>query len=204
MVDATDYYRTAWLRCLQDTDANMAKFYRYCISSGPSKCSLAQIDSTPASIERALESLLTSLKDEPIAVPATATRGPEIITYSGVMDNIGISLYTPFTRFSTMAILLSDLIYGNGSTFAGLKQNSHDPSCPIQSRGDRVPRKSCQDQQAVEATWGILCSDGQNLNHLTKAGFKNYIEVMKEQGKWIGESRAVIPMNCIHWKGKTK
>jgi pimeloyl-ACP methyl ester carboxylesterase len=183
VVDATDYYHTTWLKDLQDTDAIMSKFYHYCTSAGPSNCSLAQADSTPSSIERTIESLIISLKEEPIAVPATATRGPEIITYSDVMNEIRTTLYTPFASFPKMADLLSNLIYGNGSAFADFKQKSHEPRCPLQNQGDEISKEKCQVATGPEATWGILCSDGQDRNHLTKEDFKNIIRVLKEQSK---------------------
>jgi pimeloyl-ACP methyl ester carboxylesterase len=204
VVDSTDYYRTTWLRNLQDTDAIMSKFYQYCTSAGPSNCSLAQTDSTPSSIEIALESLLIGLKEEPIAVSATATRGAEIITYSDVMNNIRPALYTPFASFTTMADLLSDLIYGNGSAFADSKQKSHEPRCPLQNQRDEALKEKCQVETGPEATRGILCSDGLDLNHFTKADLKNIIGVMKKQSKWLGENWAKIPLSCIHWKGKAK
>jgi pimeloyl-ACP methyl ester carboxylesterase len=204
VVDATDYYHTTWLKDLQDTDAIMSKFYHYCTSAGPSNCSLAQTDSTPSSIESAIESLIINLKEEPIAVSATATRGPEIITYSDVMNNIRTSLYSPFADFPKMADLLSNLIYGNGSTFADFKQKSHEPRCPLQNQIDEPLKEKCQVETGPEATWGILCSDGQDQNHLTKEDFKNIIKVMKEQSKWLGEYWAGIPLSCIHWKGKAK
>jgi hypothetical protein len=120
------------------------------------------------------------------------------------MNNIRTSLYTPFASFPKVADLLSNLIYGNGSSFADFKQKSHEPRCPLQNQGDEALKEKCEVETGPEATRGILCSDGQDQNHLTKEDFKNIIRVLKKQSKWLGEYWSGIPLSCIHWKGKAK
>ncbi|RDW65125.1 hypothetical protein BP6252_10776 [Coleophoma cylindrospora] len=205
VVNATDYYQTAWLTNLQDTDKIIDKFYDYCHLAGPGKCSLNTGNSTPADIEILVEDLLTRLQEDPISVQASMTRGPEIITYSDVMMLIRVTLYEPFIKFAPMADLLADVVHGNGSAFADYKQHGRTPNCPLDHCKSSAPyADSCQPMTGSETMSGIMCSDGDDVSNHTKEQFQENFAALYNQSKWLGAYWSLYAMRCAHWKGRAK
>jgi len=201
VVDSTDYYHAGWLSNLQDTDKIMEHFYEYCSAAGPSKCAMNLGNSTATEIKDRVESLIPVLKEDPIAVPGSISHGPEIITYSDMMQMIRVILYSPIKRFPQMAELLADLVHGNGSAFAIYKQELHIPSCPLQ--GCPNPNaEPCVQQTGWETTGAIMCSDSTDVTNSTKGDFKNMLAELVGQSKWMGEAWSTIPLQCLHWKGR--
>jgi pimeloyl-ACP methyl ester carboxylesterase len=201
VVDSTDYYHAGWLSNLQDTDPIMDHFYEYCSAAGPTKCALNLGNTTAAEIKSQVEALVPNLREDPIAVPGTATLGPEIITYSDMMQMIRNVLYSPIKRFPQMAELLADLIHGNGTAFASFKKQLHKPSCPLQ--GCPNPNaEPCLAPTAWETTAAIMCSDATDVSNGTKDDLKRIITTLIGQSKWMGEAWSTIAMQCIHWKAR--
>lgn len=193
--DSTDYYKTGWLSNLRDTDKIMDKFYTYCSAVDTDKCPLNVGKLTGAQIQALVENLVSSVKEDPIPVPATSTRGPEIITYSDIMTLIRDVVYKPLNLFPIQAQLLADVIYGNGSAFADHKVKSHKPSCPVDSCEKGV--QSCP-VPTDTAGWGIMCSDGQELSWSKNDWLQN-VDTLVGQSKWLGEYWGSINMECAHW-----
>ncbi|RDW56368.1 hypothetical protein BP5796_13243 [Coleophoma crateriformis] len=184
VVNTTDYYQAAWLTNLQDTDKIIDKFYEYCHLAGPGKCSLNTGNSTPADIEILIEDLLTRLQEDPISVQASMTRGPEIITYSDIMELIRVTLYKPFVKFAPMADLLADVVQDNGSAFADYKQQGRTPNCPLDQCKSSAPyADSCQPMTGSETMSGIMCSDGDDVSHHTKEQFQENVAALYNQSK---------------------
>jgi len=189
------------LKNLRNTDEIMDKFYDYCGSVGPTKCALNLGKSSASDIRASVETLISELKEDPIAVPRSLTRGPEIITYSDVMQMIRYSLYKPLKLFPEVADLLSDLVYRDGTKFADFKQKGHEPSCPLRECTEKM--KPCHPDN-METSAGILCSDGTDISNTTKEQFKEISAILYGESKWLGEVWATILMPCVHWKGKAK
>lgn len=199
--ESTDYYSTAWALNLKDTDKIMGKFYTYCSLAGPENCALNSGESSSSEIRQSVETIISSIKDDPLAVPGTATRSPEIITYSDVMRMIKSALYRPLAKFPEVAELLADL-RGNGSNFAVFKQASHKPSCPLEGCKDKEPAEPCYPDGAAGLAAGIMCSDGAELKDRSKEGFREYAATLYNQSRWLGELWAPLLVKCYHWKGK--
>lgn len=200
--DTDDYYHTGWLANLQDTDLVMEHFYEYCSIAGPSRCAMARKNSSTADIKAQIEALVANIKEDPIPVPGNSTRGPEIITYSDMMQMIRMALYKPLKAFPQMADLLADLAYGNGTAFAAFKQDAHKPSCPLQCKNPSSDTEPCLPPTSWETTSGIMCSDGIDVSNSTKDDFRGVLAELYGQSKWMGEVWSTIVVPCFHWKGK--
>ena len=197
--DSSDYYNTAWMRGLNDTDKIMSKLFQYCSIVGKEKCALNIDNSTSSEIRGSLESLISSLHQDPIAVAGNGTRGPEIITYSDVMMMIRKLIYRPLDFFPEMADLLADVVYGNGSAFAAYKQRAHKPTCLFSEFNS--DRDSCQPYSGGwEVTKAILCSDGRDITNTTKEDFKGIGKALYQQSRWMGEFWSTVTLPCVHWR----
>ncbi|KUJ24614.1 uncharacterized protein LY89DRAFT_634822 [Mollisia scopiformis] len=199
--DSTDYYKTGWLSNLRDTDKIMDKFYSYCSTGGNEKCPLNTGSLSPEEIQAVVENIVSSVKDDPISVPGTASRGPDIITYSDVMNLIKDVVYTPLKLFPIQATLLTDVAYGNGSAFADYKAKHHEPSCPL-NNCEKGAQPCVVPTERVGV--GILCSDGESIQDWTKKDWFDRVETLVGQSKWMGEYWSSITMNCASWKGRPK
>jgi pimeloyl-ACP methyl ester carboxylesterase len=199
--DSTDYYSTAWALNLKDTDKIIDKFYDYCSAAGPKKCAFNFETSDPVDIKASFESLISDIKEDPIAVPATSTRGPDIITYSDVMLLIRYTVYKPLALFPQLADLLADL-KGNGSAFADFKADHDKPSCPLQKCTEKAIKEPCYPDDGGEASAAIMCTDGADISEPTKEHFKEYAAALYNDSRWLGEYWSTIAIKCYHWKAK--
>jgi pimeloyl-ACP methyl ester carboxylesterase len=206
VADAHDYYSTSWMRNLNDTDKIMSKFYEYCSAAGPEKCAMNIGNSSPSDIQNSVESLMSSLHEDPISVPGNSTRSPAIVTYVDVSSMFRTMLYRPFRTFPEMAELLADLVYGNGTSFAVYKQSDYKRTCPLTDTEDEKGRgSSCQPpSEGEEITRVILCSDGRDISGTTKEDFKGNVTALYEQSKYFGLFWSSITMPCRHWKVRPK
>lgn len=200
MEDTDDYYSTAWLLNLRDTDKIMENFYSYCSTAGHDKCAINSGNLTSTEIKTLVEDIVSNVVNDPVAVPSSAERGPEIITYNDVMEQIKLSLYKPLGNFNSLANLLDDLTNGNGSKFADVKARGLKPSCPLECT---VGTGDCQ-QDGMEITSAIMCSDGVSVTHLTKEDIWENSKVLRGQSKWLGEFWTKITLSCAHWLAKPK
>jgi pimeloyl-ACP methyl ester carboxylesterase len=201
--ESNDYYQTGWITNLRDTDAIMHKFYQYCSDAGPEKCALNSGNLTAGDIEDLVETLVTDIADNPVAVTGSKTRGPEIITYSDVLELIRPSLYSPLALFPRTATLLDDIINKNGSAFADFKQTLHKPSCPLQNcAANGGSFKGDCHAIGSEAQSGIMCSDGVDVSYRTKEDVKKNAEFLYRQSKWLGPLWASITAPCPSWQAR--
>ncbi|RAH76647.1 hypothetical protein BO86DRAFT_348910 [Aspergillus japonicus CBS 114.51] len=201
--DVNDYYAGGWLTNLQDADVAWLSFFELCNAVGPEVCSFASGQGgLQATIDR-YENLLTTLKANPVAVPASGDRGPDIITYSDVKMLVMQGVYTPMESFERVARFLTDLTHGNGSAFAEYKQRERQdwrrtPPCdPSGSKPCMVPGENTD-----EAQMGILCSDGQDIRGIDKEKLRDYWHTLRNQSKTVGDIWAEIRFTCIEWKAR--
>jgi hypothetical protein len=157
--------------------------------------------STASEVKTTLESTISALKDDPISVPASSTRGPEIITYSDVRQLVFQAVYTPLEQFPEMADLLADVVYGNGSAFADYKQQGHTTFCPLDSCKTE-PHSCPRPGLSFEIPHAILCSDAVDATSRTKQDYVDYVAALYNQSHWMGEYWSVIAVGCSHWKAK--
>ncbi|KAJ6084640.1 hypothetical protein N7486_011440 [Penicillium sp. IBT 16267x] len=181
--DSRDYYAGNWLTNLQDADSTLQKFFEYCHEAGPESCPLA-LDNLHATTE-GYYNILADMASNPVAVPGSMTRRPDIITYSDVHAMVFQSLYKPMTLFPTMARLLADLSQRNGSTFADFKAKD--------LKATREPGYN------PEAQSGVLCSDGRDIHRIAKDEYREYWQTLQNQSQAIGNEWATIRLPCAGW-----
>lgn len=126
--DARAMYSGFWNTSILDTDKVMERFFESCQQAGPEQCSFST-GGTLSDLQMDLEDTLQSLKQTPLAVPGTETRGPDVITYSDVMRLIKDALYDPLRLFPVLADMLTDVSRGNGSAFADMKMAAKTSIC---------------------------------------------------------------------------
>jgi hypothetical protein len=74
----------------------MDRYFACCAEAGPARCALATTPTDSAEqIQRRVQDVLAKLKDYPIPVGRTATRGPNIITYDDLKRLVRLTLYEP-------------------------------------------------------------------------------------------------------------
>lgn len=124
-----------WNTSILDTDKVMGRFFESCQQAGPEQCSFST-GGTLSDLQMDLEDTLQSLKQTPLAVPGTETRGLDVITYSDVMRLIKDALYDPLRLFPVLADMLTDVSRGNGSAFADMKMAAKASICRPPSSSD--------------------------------------------------------------------
>ncbi|KAJ5929863.1 TAP-like protein-domain-containing protein [Penicillium verhagenii] len=181
--DSKDYYAGNWLLNLQDSDSGLQKFFEYCHEAGPGSCPFA-LDTLQGTREQYYDILIEIAKN-PVAVPGSFTRGPDIITYSDVYTMVVQSLYSPMDMFSSMAQLLVDISQHNGSSFADFKANNR--------KSNYLPGFN------VEAQPGILCTDGEDIHGITKEEYREYWHTLQNQSQALGNLWPTVRLPCAGW-----
>ncbi|KAI9761942.1 MAG: cytoskeletal protein binding protein [Chaenotheca gracillima] len=207
VADAPDYYRGGWLTNLMDTDAILDQFCKYCHEAGPERCAL--YSDSPDDIKIWFNSIVTSMKGNPLPVEALGGRGPDVITYSDVRGLIKDSVYKPVERFSSMAQLMVDVSSGNGSSFADHKAKElWSVSCssikPDQYGGLLPEQCRIRQDSRPEVNSGILCADGESISEMSPELYKDYWKFLRGQSALIGDFWAEIRMSCVGWKSRPK
>lgn len=201
-----DYFSGNWASNIQRADAAFDKFFDYCYQSGLKHCPF-YAEEDPQSIKLRYYELLFSLKRNPITVPASNTRSPDVITSSDVMSRVKDALYCPLQSYPPLAQLLADLSTNNGSSMANLKQAGVQPFHPPDKCKHNGPFSiACQIPYGWEdeASVGIHCSDAESSNSTTKESFKQYADLLTNQSRVMGPTWAEIRMSCISWKTRPK
>ncbi|PWY83504.1 hypothetical protein BO70DRAFT_370735 [Aspergillus heteromorphus CBS 117.55] len=201
VVDADDYYAADWLTNLVDADPAFDSFFEYCHTAGPASCPFALGDDVE-DLKSRYEQLLSNITVNPIAVPPSSSRGPDIITYSDVKVLVLQTLYKPMTFFELLARLLNDLEHGNGSSFADYKYETRSWTVPSSSCDTNDPSPECRlpGDSDYETGMNILCLDGPSIDGITKEEFRSYWAELREQSKTIGDSWTQVRLNCIRLK----
>lgn len=195
VLDAPDYYAGNWLKNIQDADHAFNAFFEYCHEAGPTGCALA--GGSPEDIKTRVDELIESLKTNPVAVPGSATRPPDIITYTDVKTTIKTAIYQPVQLFGLLAGFLADLSQNNGSSFADFKYQSAAGSCPGPDQPANVVGDNRFDSQA-----SIICTDGLSIDGISKDKYRRYWQTLRGQSKTIGDEWAQVRMPCNSWKAR--
>lgn len=96
-----------------DTDKTLAGVLSACVEAGPDHCALASSNSTAASLEKDIYSVLEKLKHRPIALEGL------IVDYTAVRTRILFSLYSP-TMYPDLLSLFDGLLSNNLTTIAAI------------------------------------------------------------------------------------
>lgn len=73
---------------MEDADAVVDSFSRYCFEAGSDRCPFGAGYNAAGAIEDRLKTLLEYIKEQPIAVSASQSHSPDVITYSDVIRMI--------------------------------------------------------------------------------------------------------------------
>ena len=194
-----------WTTNLQDTDLLFAKLAEYCYEGGPENCAIYDKDG-PAVIVASFQSIVTSFRNNPIAIPGNETAGPQVVTYNDLKLLFREIVYHPLLYFPLTAQVLHELSIGSGTSLAAWKADQQpslgkplSPQC--QKDGPYSP--SCfSNQRFWDATAGIACSDGLSRQDQTKDEYRAYANQVMAQSNLIGASWAEIQMPCTAWHAR--
>ncbi|KAG0645908.1 hydrolase [Hyphodiscus hymeniophilus] len=205
-VDYKEWTTCAHKNALHDTDIVMEAFYTFCHSAGPSNCALWS--PTPDLIKARLDTIIDSLKTDPIIVPASlslldTSELPELITYSSLKRLISTSLYQPVRFFPSFARVCSALENRDGAPFLdaatawGYKKKQF--SCDIPN----IPPGPNDVESNDDAFRAIMCSDGGEMTDSVEE-FTEYAEGLMEMSKAAGAVNILFRIACVGWKAKAK
>ncbi|KZF21501.1 hypothetical protein L228DRAFT_248214 [Xylona heveae TC161] len=206
VVDTPDYYQGGWLHNLQDSDLIVDKFCEYCSKAGPDHCPF-YTEGGAEGVKTRFERVLSSLKKQPIGVPANAAEGAEIVTWTDARVLIMNSLYVPYEQFPVVAQILLETEQGNGTSLARIKRSRRSPACPnTECRRAEPYSQWCMrpGENNFEVKAGILCTDGESLLDDTREDFESYLSELRRQSKWVGDIWAHIRLECVGWDPRPK
>lgn len=212
VVDASDYYSGSWMKNLEDTDQILANFHRYCSEAGPSVCPFWR-PGGPAAIREAYEHLLTAIRSDPLSVPGTGQRGPELITWTDIKLLVAYSLYSPLQYFPLLATLLNDLTHGNGSLFADYKTGNQrqlctSPRTPAEEEACHVPfSHACvlPGWSPYDVSSAVLCTDAPPEQvQFNESTFAAYWATLQRQSATMGDFWAQTRLSCAGWSARAK
>lgn len=204
--DSEDYYNGAWFSNLADADRILERFFFYCDQAGPDKCHFYTTGG-PSAIRDVYDKLIHDIFKVPLSVPASHTRGPDVITWSDIKSMVRLGMYQPLQFLELVADLLTDVTYGNGSAFADFKLHGHTLSCPSSECKDAGPfSPECNPAGAngLDSSAAILCSDGEWLGDVDEERFQEYWHALQNQSRVMGDWWAHNRLSCVGWKVKAK
>ncbi|RAL13150.1 uncharacterized protein BO97DRAFT_388928 [Aspergillus homomorphus CBS 101889] len=166
VMNAAQYYDNYWTDNVDQMDEAMEEFSSFCQSAGPEKCSFW--GPTPANITARMDGIIRQLQSHP--VPLSGVGGPELptlVTYSDLKTLFLNTLYTPLSKFPSMADILDQAERGNFSGLAGMYDQSNS---------------------ITDARLAITCADAYRENKLTTIeDFKTWAEYTISKSKYIGD-----------------
>jgi hypothetical protein len=113
---------------ITDADKILEKGYEECYAAGPSKCAIYSPDG-PSGSKSIFETTLESLRDNPLAVPAHASFGPEVVTYQDLLQLTDEMMYNPI-RIRGLFEVIKEISQGNGNSMTRIKALSVPSICP--------------------------------------------------------------------------
>ncbi|KAF9884741.1 hypothetical protein FE257_001303 [Aspergillus nanangensis] len=190
VVDAHRYYHSSGGTAIVDADAIFDQFATYCDSAGVQSCPF-HVAGGSAAIKAAYYALEEGLRNASIAVAATDSRGPEVVTYSDLKTLLRVAVYQPLTVFPLLARYASEAARGDGTGLADLK---------IKLRGGEVDecRVSPVDNEPY-ASVAVLCSDAVYLQGLDEDGFAERWSELTRDSRMIGDYWAAVELDCVRW-----
>ena len=210
VVDTADYHSGRRLTALQDTDTVLERLGQHCHVAGPKYCPLYTGGGAEKIVQR-VRGIMESLKRDPVGVPATGARAPQLITYSDVVRALFNSLYAPLQKFLPLAEQLIELSSGNGTSFVASKQQrQRQPiAIPPEESGDQVLPYTSQEcniqrQSPGDTRTAILCSDMDSTFGMTRLDFEAYVETLRQQSPMFADPFALVRMKCVAWSLKAK
>ncbi|KAG2019048.1 hypothetical protein GB937_005338 [Aspergillus fischeri] len=207
VVDVDKYYTGEGPDVIADADAIFDRFAFYCDTAGLDGCPFYR-HGGPAAIKAAYLELEAVLYNASVPVAPSATRGPEVVTWTDLKSVLRYSVYQPLFVFPLLAHYAKSLTEGDGSPMADFKQRSRSPSCPSDQCLQTGPWSGeCLEKGSNElyAMSAILCSDAPYLRDMDQARFQEAWASQKAQSFTLGDYwAAVTALGCVGHKSRPK
>lgn len=200
VMDVVDHYAGGWATNLVDSDMIITKYCEYCYQAGPEKCSFFT-GTSGRDVEARLDRVMQDLKVNPIAVPASGSRGPEIVTFGDVYLRMLSAMYFPYGWAEGFFDLLAEVEAGNGTSIAELKQSALAAvEVSLECEQDGPFSDACVASNYISGMGtinSISCMDTGGFTNITKEGFREYLVALKKQSKRIFASWARGKLSCL-------
>ncbi|KAH1491352.1 hypothetical protein KXV94_008810 [Aspergillus fumigatus] len=201
VVDVDKYYTGKGPDVIADADAIFDRVVVYCDAAGLDGCPFYR-HGGPAAIKAAYLELEAVLYNASVPAAPSATRGPEVITWTDLKTVLRYSVYQPLFVFPLLAHYAKSLSEGDGSPMADFKQRSRSPSCPSDQCLQTGPWSGeCFEKGSSElyAMSAILCSDAPYLRDMDQARFQEAWASLKAQSFTLGDYwAAVTALGPVH------
>lgn len=200
VVDLDKYYTGIGANSVVDADAIFDRFFHYCHEAGPLVCPF-HISGGPDSIKAAYYDVEAQILNASLPVPASATRGPEVITWTDLKTIQRISVYQPLIVFPTLAQFLSELVQNNGSSMATFKQRKRQPSCLSEEcLRSGLWSQECTSPGEAYSTQAIFCTDFEYAKDADIQFFRNIWSDLLSDSQTIGDYWASLFLDCAGWQ----
>ncbi|KAF2089533.1 hypothetical protein K490DRAFT_37600 [Saccharata proteae CBS 121410] len=190
-----------------DADKVMDDFYEQCFAGGPDACAFYD-PAGPAAMKATFENIKTDLLINPLPVPASEVRGPDVLKYSDLNSFIAEALYFPLTYFPLLSNILTGLSSNNGSLLADYKQSLYLTSwCPTEACETEGPWSyACHDPAnqllVEEISAAIMCSDQRQPPFTTYEGGLERWHHLRSTSELLGDYWISVELPCAHWEIK--
>lgn len=202
VVDPADHYAGDWLTQLQDSDHIISKLCEYCFQAGPTKCPLFTGNS-PMDIEQRFTEIMYGMKENPIAVlpidPSTQNSiGPDMITYGDLHLRLLSGMYFPFTMAESLFTLLWEVEQRNASStqLTDLVRRKQAFLTPSGCQNEELSDPDIPYVSGFGAFQSISCMDIGGSMNLTRRDFRDHLNELQGQSRWIGLSWARNKLSC--------
>ncbi|CEJ61201.1 hypothetical protein PMG11_09739 [Penicillium brasilianum] len=206
VVNMDRYYEGRGPSVVVDADAIFARFGEYCHEAGPEACPF-YAEGGSDTINEAYWAIENQLLNASLPVMASATRGPEVVTWTDLKNILRVAVYQPLLAFPVLANHVSELAKGNAVTMADFKHRRHFGACPSSECRLAGPWSSqCASEQdnTLYASAAILCTDAEYMTNYTWDEFEGIWAALAADSRSLGDYWAQIELSCVGWKAKAK
>ncbi|KAF2120134.1 TAP-like protein-domain-containing protein [Lophiotrema nucula] len=189
-IDMEDYYTGQSRQNLDDADATVKAFFKYCHAAGPDACAL--YEDSEEGVETRFRKVLQDTINEPlVVVDPYFVQMPTVASYQALQSIILQATFAPISRFPALAQLFVGLERGNGSAVA---KSSGFGTLTTASAGETKSKEYHMEEPRLI----ILCNDANGRSNLSSiAAFEKQVEYLVDQSHYLGESWAgATGVNC--------
>ncbi|CAG8016740.1 unnamed protein product [Penicillium olsonii] len=206
VVDMVKYYKGIGPSAIADADAIFERFGQYCNAAGPIGCPF-YIDGGAEAIKAAYWELEQQILNVSIPVMASATRGPEVVTWTDIKAIQRVAIYQPLLAFPVLADRMTELAKGNPVPMADFKHGSHFGACPSNKcsrAGPWSPDCATSQDNMLYAMAAIMSSDAEHMTTLNMQEFRAIWDSLRADSDTLGDYWAQLHLSCVGWKTKAK
>ncbi|OLN88180.1 putative hydrolase Mb2248c-like protein 1 [Colletotrichum chlorophyti] len=198
-VDYREWFNSAHINYVRDTDKVLFALYEFCHQAGPEKCAF-YAPSAEAIMER-FTRLLSSVKAHPVVVPADDENGPEVpmlVTYSMVMRLLSSTLYQPQYQSENFARILADLEQQDGRSYYKHyhpEKPSPEPICSPRPISPFEPLPGIF-EGTEDAFPIVLCADHPPIDNITLEDARREAEIIMSISPATGSLNVPYQITC--------